>query len=676
MVFYCKMCGGELELDNDASIGCCQYCGTKQTIPKTDDEKILNLFNRANHYRMKNDFENAMGSYENILSEDADNAEAYWGLCLCRYGIEYVKDPVTEKMIPTCHRTQFESILEDDDFLSACEKADSVARSCYEEEAGHIDKIQKKILELSSKEEDYDVFICYKEADEMGERTPDSVIGQEIYEALTERGLRVFFARISLEDRLGTIYEPYIFAALQSAPVMITIGTKPEYMEAVWVKNEWSRFLAMMKKGAKKTLIPVYQTMNPYDMPEGFASIQAVNMEKLGAIQDLVHGVEKILGKSEKKVVENVIRVEENNTALGSYSPLLERAWIFLEDHEWDKADEYAERVLDLNPKCGEAYLIKMLVKMKIDDRTKLSAQSNTFDSFEEYKKIIKFGDEELVKEVESYNKIIRDRIEAERERIRQKKEEEIRKKEEEIKKKEEERKAKEQAIYCEYEESLKKLEGRVQELTDKKRQYNEKLSQAMAEKNVVEKEMMEIQEQYEESSKEYKQKVDEFETRQEKQKIKRDDIEFCARFPIDALFAIIAFCITQYNIKFPWLTGEGMSLFWYIAAIIVYGIIMIPGVIVGEIIYVLVFCNIYESYEPDYRKELKSYENSLSQNYPDMLKYSDMYDEIYDKFEDLSVSIIDLTEKRDDYSKELNRVTNELKVVKRKIKDRIDKIR
>ena len=100
MVFYCKMCGGELELDTDASIGCCQYCGTKQTIPKTDDEKILNLFNRANHYRIKNDFENAMGSYENILSEDAANAEAYWGLCLCRYGIEYVKDPVTEQMIP------------------------------------------------------------------------------------------------------------------------------------------------------------------------------------------------------------------------------------------------------------------------------------------------------------------------------------------------------------------------------------------------------------------------------------------------------------------------------------------------------------------------------------------------------------------------------------------------
>lgn len=61
---------------------------------------------------------------------------------------------------------------------------------------------------------------------------------------LQKREYVYFLLRISLEDKVGTAYEPYIFAALQSAPIMITIGTKPEYMEAVWVKNEWSRFLA------------------------------------------------------------------------------------------------------------------------------------------------------------------------------------------------------------------------------------------------------------------------------------------------------------------------------------------------------------------------------------------------------------------------------------------------
>lgn len=54
-------------------------------------------------------------------------------------------------MIPTCHRTQLESIIEDEDFISACENADSVARSTYEQEAKHIDKIQKKFCKFHPK---------------------------------------------------------------------------------------------------------------------------------------------------------------------------------------------------------------------------------------------------------------------------------------------------------------------------------------------------------------------------------------------------------------------------------------------------------------------------------------------------------------------------------------------
>lgn len=503
MFFYCKMCGGELEVNQDATVGQCQYCGTKQTIPKTDNEKIMNLFNRANHYRMKNDFDNAMNSYENILNEDSKNAEAYWGLCLCRYGIEYVKDPLTEKMIPTCHRTQLESIIEDEDFISACENADSVARSTYEQEAKHIDKIQKKILQISSKEEDYDVFICYKEADNMGERTPDSVIGQDIYDALTEKGIRVFFARISLEDKVGTAYEPYIFAALQSAPIMITIGTKPEYMEAVWVKNEWSRFLAMMKKDSKKTIIPVYKFMSPYDMPEGFARIQAVNMEKIGAMQDLVHGIEKILGKDKNRIVEKVVHVEENANSASKYAPLLERAWIFLEDKNWNKAREYVERVLDMNPKCGEAYLIKMLAGMSLNNRNALKNWSHPLDGYDEYKKIMKYGDDELKNELMQYNKIIVDRQRKKEQELNEKRMREERELYERKKREEEERKArlekKRQEIYAKYDDTIQSNRKKAQDLENEKHEIVKKIIALNANKMQISDRKKELEEQYNE---------------------------------------------------------------------------------------------------------------------------------------------------------------------------------
>lgn len=237
-VIKCKMCGGNLNITEGVSVAECEYCGTKQTVPTADNEKKMALFSRANRLRLSCEFDKAATVYENIVTDFPEEAEAYWGLVLCRYGIEYVDDPATGKKVPTCHRSSFESIMDDVDFEQACENTDPVARRVYRDEAKAIEEIRRGILEISGKEEPYDVFICYKEADENGNRTVDSVIAQDVYDALTEKGYRVFFARISLEDKLGTEYEPYIFAALNSAKIMLAFGTDYEYFNAVWVKNE------------------------------------------------------------------------------------------------------------------------------------------------------------------------------------------------------------------------------------------------------------------------------------------------------------------------------------------------------------------------------------------------------------------------------------------------------
>lgn len=258
-LFKCKMCGGTLEIENGASIATCEYCGTTQTLPRIDDEKRANLYDRANHFRRNNEFDKAMGIYEQILNEDNTDAEAYWSLVLCRYGIEYVEDPASHKRIPTVNRAQFTSVFDDDNYKSALQYADSYQKSIYEQEAAAINEIQKGILAISQKEEPFDVFICYKETDNNGRRTPDSVLANDLYHQLTQEGFKVFFARITLEDKLGSAYEPYIFAALNSAKVMVVLGTKPEFFNAVWVKNEWSRYLALIKQGQKKMLIPAYK---------------------------------------------------------------------------------------------------------------------------------------------------------------------------------------------------------------------------------------------------------------------------------------------------------------------------------------------------------------------------------------------------------------------------------
>ena len=407
-IFKCKMCGGELHVNPGESVAVCEYCGTTQTLPKLDDDRRANLYDRANHFRRNNDFDKAAGIYEQILNEDKTDAEAYWSLVLCRYGIEYVEDPATHKRVPTVNRAQYTSIFDDEDYKSAIQYADAAQRTVYEAEAKAINEIQKGILEISQREEPFDVFICYKETDANGRRTPDSVLATDLYHQLTQEGFKVFFSRITLEDKLGTAYEPYIFAALNSAKVMVVLGTKPEYFNAVWVKNEWSRYLALIRGGAKKVLIPAYRDMDPYDLPEEFSHLQAQDMSKLGFMQDLIRGIKK-LTEADKPAAKETVVVQETaaNTA-----PLLKRAFIFLEDGDWSSADEYCEKVLDIDPECAQAYLGKLMAELRVRRQEALANQKQPFDESNNYQKVMRFGDEALRGTLEGYITHIRQRNE------------------------------------------------------------------------------------------------------------------------------------------------------------------------------------------------------------------------------------------------------------------------
>lgn len=409
-VFKCKMCGGTIEFEQGATVGVCDSCGTKQTLPRLDDDRKANLYDRANHFRRNNDFDKAMSIYEQVLNEDNTDAEAYWSLVLCRYGIEYVEDPASRKRIPTVNRAQFTSIFADEDYKSALQYADGYQKTIYEDEAKAIDEIQKGILAISQKEEPFDVFICYKETDANGRRTQDSVLANDLYHQLTEEGFKVFFSRITLEDKLGTAYEPYIFAALNSAKAMVVLGTKPEYFNAVWVKNEWSRYLALIKNGSKKMLIPAYRDMDPYDLPEEFSHLQAQDMSKLGFMQDLIRGIKKIIeADAPKQTVKETVIVGANNAAT---TPLLERVSLFLEDGKWQDANIYCEKVLDIDPKNAEAYLGKLMVELQVRNRKQLADCAEPFDDRDNYSKVLRFGDEALEKEMRGYITHINERNE------------------------------------------------------------------------------------------------------------------------------------------------------------------------------------------------------------------------------------------------------------------------
>lgn len=346
-LLQCEMCCGEVDVMPDKSVCVCKYCGSTFTIPK-ELEKKGNLFNRANYLRQSCNFDKAIDVYESILTENCEDVDALWGLVLCRYGIEFVEDPKTGTRIPTCHRASRTSILTDPDYKSALQFADEEKRSVYLENAVRIDQIQKAIIALSDNQEKYDVFICYKESDEEGQRTIDSVLAQDLYNELSRNQIKTFFARKTLEGKLGDSYEPIIYSALTSAKVMVVLGTKPSHFEAIWVKNEWSRYLDFMQDDPQKHLIPAFRDMSAYQLPEEFMSIQALDMSRLGFMQDLCDGIKKLLPKKKEEETASAAPVSKDN--------LYTRAMVFLGNREFYKAVDYFDKVLDMDPQYSRAY--------------------------------------------------------------------------------------------------------------------------------------------------------------------------------------------------------------------------------------------------------------------------------------------------------------------------------
>jgi len=432
-ILECKQCGGQLSPEENQKIVYCKFCGSANAISVADR---FGLYNRANYLRRQNEFDRAMGIYEDIIKEDQTDAEAYFGMALCKYGIEYVDEQETGKKIPTCHRTRLTLMSQDEDFKKAIEYADSDTLSVYMEEATKIDTIIKKIQQLSSKQEKYDVFICYKESDTNGDRTQTSVLAHDIYEHLTNKGYKTFFARKTLESKLGSDYEPIIFSALYSAKVMLVIGSRPEEFQAVWVRNEWVRFMERISNAEECTLIPLYKDMSPYELPNELANIQALDMGKIGYIQDLMDGISKLIKKNSNQGnpvsgTSMDVTLSETNVA-----GLRKRAYLFLEQGDFKSASQYFERVLDQNPEDSESYWGKLLAKLECHAEEELESVTIPIANMQNFKMALRFGTDEQKEKYQRYSDLIDTKIHEElkrREEVEKKRIEEERQKQDEL---------------------------------------------------------------------------------------------------------------------------------------------------------------------------------------------------------------------------------------------------
>ncbi len=304
----CNVCGANLIYKDGRWV--CPACGAYKE-EEISNEEVTLLYNASQKLRLAS-FDDAEELYADIVKKYPKNSEAHWGLVLSRYGIKY-EDDYDGRKLPTCYAATMESFLDDKEYLAALSCApDAKVKAYYEEQGKIIEKNRIEWYEKASKEPAYDVFLCFKDSDKENniERTDDSIEVANLYTYLSGKGYRVFFSRETLRDKVAEKYEPYIYNALNTASVMIVYGSKPEYFESVWMKNEWTRFLKRMREGLKVdgSLIVAYDGMNPAELPKVFAGRQCLDARKKTFYGDLETLIARVIAiaKRPKAAVERI----------------------------------------------------------------------------------------------------------------------------------------------------------------------------------------------------------------------------------------------------------------------------------------------------------------------------------------------------------------------------------
>ena len=392
----CKMCGSNLDIEDSITVCKCEKCGTSQTVPDIEDDKELKLFERAGRLRFNCDFDKAAGIYNTITDSYPEEAEGYWGLILCKYGIEYA-DNASGKKVPVCHRISYDSVMDDEDFELVMENSDSESRAIFREEAKIIEENRKKYIQIAESEQPYDIYISYRAKDDNGDKTAVSEIAGHLYNKLTSARYRVFLSEAALKGKKQLDCEPYIYSALNSANVMLALGTSYDDYNNVWVKNEWNRYLEIAEKNKNKCLIPCYKDVDEYDIPKEFAGLKVCQLGNDDTFNNIMAEIANVVKqesvnqpapKPEKAEPAEEIELEEIEIIEPvDINKLLDEGFSAISDKNWKKANKLFFHVLDEEPDNSKAYWGQLLVQQEctnareMADNLYLQVIGNTSDN-------------------------------------------------------------------------------------------------------------------------------------------------------------------------------------------------------------------------------------------------------------------------------------------------------
>lgn len=417
----CKTCGSLLNEEARQStdgLVTCPYCHNVWTIPRKETASAALQFLQLGEHELDIcRFDDAYSAYQKAAEIDPQEPEAYFGMALAEFKVQYLKDETSEfsRLQPICHEISDKNFMDNKNFQSALKYASNVQKTEYLRRAQEIVKIRLEFLKLKESGLDYDCFICVKVSGENGETTQDSHEALKLYHYLKDKGYMPFYSEEEARGRSGANYEALILYALYSSECMLILCTNEEYLKTKWVKNEYVRFSKMMSRDMKEadSLTFVFKGTPIERLPGRDEKIQGIDLSKPDAysrIEEYVSSFKPIAiggeveikrkeytgGGYKKKptkrqgVVKRELSITSGEVSISDKSKL-KVANDFILRRDFTNAIKFLNNILRINQSDSEAYYLKFLAEHSCTNEIEYISKTDPID-YADFEKAIGYA--------------------------------------------------------------------------------------------------------------------------------------------------------------------------------------------------------------------------------------------------------------------------------------------
>lgn len=392
----------------------CEFCGMKRTVPKRETKPAaLTYLMLAEHDLEVCEFDKAYTGYQKAAEADGTESEAYFGMALARFKVQYLKDFTGEqvRLQPVCHEITDKMFTEDKNYRKALSLSTETQRGQYEKQAKEIDYINREFAALKAQGAKYDCFLCVKVTNESGGHTEDSHTATTLYHELKKAGYSPFYSEEEVRGRTGADYEALILYALWSSRCMLVICSNEEYLQTPWVKNEYTRFIKMLREEEKEDRsIAIVFGDTPVEKLAGVqGKIQGIPFKSYDALDRIRAFVDRFVVKEapelarkdygnvayqKKRALKTGVEKRRLTVTGGGEVTVSDKAKLNLASEMLSRGDftaaiRFCDQLIKDNPQNGEAYRMRFLAENQCFDTEEFVSKQVVSENFADLEKAI-----------------------------------------------------------------------------------------------------------------------------------------------------------------------------------------------------------------------------------------------------------------------------------------------